>query len=110
MSRIYAIHEYELKRGVMSNEFESAIVNKLANLHMTGLVSKHLLRGYKGERKGKYAVLWIFESQEALEKLFGTETRPLPEPPDFVGYENFIAKYIDREPMQITFTDYCEVG
>lgn len=109
MVRIIAIHEYELREGINHEEFERMLKEKLKDLNMEGLISKHTLKGYKGERKGKYAVLWIFESQEMLEKLFGTENEPLKGPPSFMAYENFLRKYIERDPTQITYTDYWDI-
>ncbi|MGH9925546.1 MAG: hypothetical protein ACREAS_05605, partial [Nitrososphaera sp.] len=60
MRRIFAIHEYELRHDTDSQEFESVLKNTLLSkeLDMPGLESRHLLKGYKGERKSKYSVLW----------------------------------------------------
>ena len=78
MSRIFAIHEYELRHDKDSQEFESVLNDSLLSkeLDMPGRESRHLLKGYKGERKIKYMVMWIFKSQEALAELFGTEEKP----------------------------------
>jgi hypothetical protein len=53
MSRIFAIHEYELRHDTDSQEFESILKNTLLSreLDMPGLESRHLLKGYKGEKK-----------------------------------------------------------
>lgn len=76
--RIFAIHEYELRHDTDSQEFESVLNDSLLSkeLDMPGRESRHLLKGYKGERKIKYMVMWIFKSQEALAELFGTEEKP----------------------------------
>jgi hypothetical protein len=80
---------------------------------MPGLKSRHLLKGYKGERKGKYSVIWIFESQQALEELFGTEEdKPKRGPANFVRFEDdILSKFLDR-PAKIynRFTDYYELA
>jgi hypothetical protein len=47
-------------------------------------LNQGILKGYKAERKGSYAVLGIFKSQEALEELFGTECKPGRGPPIFI--------------------------
>jgi hypothetical protein len=90
--RIFAIHEYELRPDTDSQEFESVLKNTLLSkeLDMPGLESRHLLKGYKGERKSKYSVLWIFKSQEALEQLFGIEEKPKRGPVNFVNFEDNI--------------------
>src|ERR687893_966541 len=104
MSRIFAIHEYELKQDTDSQEFGSILKNSLLSkeLDMPGLESRHLLKGYKGERKGKYSFLWIFKSQEALEELFGTEENPKRGPVNFVNFEdNVLSKFLDRHEDNI---------
>jgi hypothetical protein len=78
---------------------------------MPGLESRHLLKGYKGERKSKYSVLWIFKSQEALEELFGMEEKPKRGPVNFVNFEdNILSKFLDRPADKIVFTDYWELA
>ena len=78
---------------------------------MPGLESRHLLKGYKGERKSKYSVLWIFKSQEALEELFGIEEKPKRGPVNFVNFEdNILSKFLDRPADKIVFTDYWELA
>jgi hypothetical protein len=70
-----------------------------------------LLKEYKGERKGKYSVLWILKSQKALEELFGTEDEPKRGPANFVNYEdNILSKFLDRPADKIVFTDYWELA
>lgn len=111
--RIFAIHEYELRKGVDAEEFEDVLKDALTSneLDLLGLESRHFLKGYKSERKGEYAVLWIFESQEALESLFGTEYEPKQGPQNFVSFErNLLARYLDRPPHMIMYTDYWELA
>ena len=113
MGRIFAIHGYELRHDTDSQEFESVLKNTLLSkeLDMPGLESRHLLKGYKGERKSKYSVLWIFKSQEALEELFGTEEKPKRGPVNFVNFEdNILSKFLDRPADKIVFTDYWELA
>ena len=113
MSRIFAIHEYELRHDIDSQDFESVLKNTLLSkeLDMPGLESRHLLKGYKGERKSKYSVLWIFKSQEALEELFGIEEKPKRGPVNFVNFEdNILNKFLDRPADKIVFTDYWELA
>jgi hypothetical protein len=59
MSRIFAIHEYELTHDTDNQEFEQVLKNILMSkeLDMPGLESRHLLKGYKGERKSKIAII-----------------------------------------------------
>jgi hypothetical protein len=112
MRRIFAVHEYELRDDTDNQEFESILKDTLLSkeLDMPGLESRHLLKGYKGERKSKYSVLWIFKSQEALEELFGIEEKPKRGPANFVNFEdNILSKFLDRPADKIVFTDYWEL-
>jgi hypothetical protein len=98
---------------IQTAEFESVLKNTFLSkeLDMPGLESRHLLKGYKGERKSKYSVLWIFKSQEALEELFGMEEKPKRGPVNFVNFEdNILSKFLDRPADKIVFTDYWELA
>jgi hypothetical protein len=109
--RIFAIHEYELRHDTDNQEFESILKDTLLSkeLDMPGLESRHLLKGYKDERKSKYSVLWIFKNQ-ALEELFGIEEKPKRGPANFVNFEdNILSKFLDRPADKIVFTDYWEL-
>ena len=111
--RIFGIHEYELKDGIDPQYFELVLKSALLSpkLDMPGLESRHFLKGYKSTRKGSYAVLWVFKSQEALEGLFGTEDKPKRGPPNFVEFEDIVLnKFLDRPAHQIVFTDYWELA
>ena len=113
MSRIFAIHEYELTHDTDSQEFEQVLKDILMSkeLDMPGLESRHLLKGYKGERKSKYSVLWIFKSQETLEELFGNEEKPKQGPVNFINFEdNILSRFLDRPADKIVFTDYLELS
>lgn len=113
MRRIFAIHEYELRHDIDSQQFESVLKDTILSkeLDMPGLESRHLLKGYKGERKNKYSVLWVFKSQEELEELFGTEEKPKRGPANFVNFEdNILSTFLDRPADKIIFTDYSELS
>jgi hypothetical protein len=113
MTRIFAIHDYELTYDRDSQGFEQVLKDILLSkeLDMPGLESRHLLKGYKGERKSKYSVLWVFKSQEILEELFGNEEMPKRGPINFVNFEdNILSKFLDRPADKIVFTDYLELS
>lgn len=98
---------------IQREEFEQVLKDILLSkeLDMPGLESRHLLKRYKGERKSKYSVLWIFKSQEALEELFGNEEKPKRGPVNFVNFEdNILRKFLDRPAGKIVFTDYLELS
>jgi hypothetical protein len=73
----------------------------------------HFLRGLKGARRGAYAALWIFESREAWEKLWGPPDAPHPPsqyPEKWQVWENeILAPLLSQDPDTIRFTSYEEI-
>ena len=80
MGRIISIHEYDLKPGISAEQFEHALRDAEARglLQLPGLVAHHFVKGAKGVRSGAYAAVWIYESREAWEHLWGTPAHPRP--------------------------------
>ena len=70
-----SVHEYEMKPGVEEAAFESAIheAEHRGLFELPGLIGHHFLKGFKGQRRGAYAALWIFES---VGKAVGTSRAP----------------------------------
>jgi hypothetical protein len=106
---ICAIHEHELRPEVDVASYEREVGAAIAQMRISGLRQAFHLKGWRGARTGRYAVLWIFASKEALEENFGTaEERRWP--PDWADYENTIlTRYLDRHPDTILYTDYSLV-
>ena len=77
MARIVSVHEYELRPGVEPADFERALgdAERRGLFELPGLCEQHFLRGLKGARRGAYAAVWIFESREAWEALWGPPGR-----------------------------------
>src|SRR5262245_18238863 len=82
MGRVVSIHEYELKPGTNIEQFEQVLRDAEARglLQLPGLVAHYFVKGAKGVRRGGYAAVWIYESREAWEHIWGTPEHPrLPE-------------------------------
>jgi hypothetical protein len=115
VDRIISIHEYELKAGVDARRFEAALRDAEARglFRLPGLVAHHLVKGAKGARRGAYAAVWIYESREAWERLWGTPERPRrPEdyPATWKAWEGeVLAPFLAQDPDAIRFTSYEEV-
>jgi len=80
MGRIVSIHEYDLGPRINVEQFEQVLRDAEARglLQLPGLVAHHFVKGAKGVRRGAYAALWIYESREAWEHLWGTPEHPRP--------------------------------
>lgn len=116
MSRVISVHEYTLKPGVNAAEFEAAIQTARARglLSLPGLEACYLVKGLRGHRQGRYAAIWVYASREAWERLWGPPDQPRPwqdYPANWQVWETqVLAPFLDREPDQITFTAYEELG
>jgi hypothetical protein len=73
MPRVISVHEYDLKPDVQEAAFENALhdAERRGLLELPGLTGHYFLRGLKGARRGAYTAIWIFESREAWERLWG---------------------------------------
>lgn len=106
---ICAIHEHELRPEVDVAAYERDVATAIAQMRITGLRQAFHLKGWRGARAGRYAVLWIFASMAALEENFGTADQRRW-PPAWSDYENTIlTRYLDRHPDTIVYTDYSLV-
>ena len=112
MATIISIHEYDFRPDVDPEAFEAAWQQavKRGLFRLPGLLEYHLVRGVKGRRRGKYAAIWIYESREAWEKLWGTPEQPLP-PQNYpeswrIWEAEILAPFLDRDPDRITYTTY----
>jgi hypothetical protein len=116
VARLVSVHEYELRPGVEPADFERAIAEaeRRGLFDLPGLSEHHFLRGLKGDRRGAFAAIWVFESRDAWEKLWGPPDAPFAPsryPPKWKAWENeILAPLLSRDPDTIRFTSYEEVG
>lgn len=115
MSRVISIHEYVLRSGVGEREFEEAISTAKSRglLCLPGLVDYYLVKGIRGYRSGLYAAVWIYESKEAWEHLWGPVDRPRSKaeyPRNWKAWEEeVLSPLLDQDPDEIRFTSYLEL-
>ena len=76
MARMISIHEYDLRPGSGAERFEQAIRAAEARglFELPGLTAHHFVRGVKGARNDAYAAVWVYESREAWEQLWGARS------------------------------------
>ena len=115
MARVISIHEYDLRPGADVAAFERAIRDAEARglFALAGLVEYHFLKGIKGARRDAYSAVWIFESREAWEELWGSLEAPHP-PAEYpkawtVWESEILAPFLIRHPDTIRFTSYEEL-
>ena len=108
MAGVFAIHDLELKPGVTEEELQKFSEEFVVIYRVPGQ-EIHLLKGDRGERAGKYALLVEFDSVETRERYFpGTG----PEYPPTEEYQQLVAALeplFQRGETLMTdtrFTDY----
>jgi hypothetical protein len=114
MGKIISIHEYELKSGVNREEFEQAVqeARNQGLFQLPGLVEFHFIKGIRGVRKDKFCAVWVYESREAWERLWGPIDIPQKKndyPENWKKWENeVLAPFLSTDPDKINFTAYEE--
>ena len=114
MSKVISIHKYALKSGVDEAQFENAILKARGSglLRLPGLVDYHFVKGIRGRDRGHYAALWVYESKEAWERLWGPLDHPHGKqdyPPNWKIWEDeVLVPFLDRDPDEIEFMAYEE--
>lgn len=68
MTRVFGMHEIELHPGVSEEDFENFFLNEVAKAPFYPGWKARLLKGDRGERKGKYMMLVDIESVEARDR------------------------------------------
>ncbi|MGQ5517598.1 hypothetical protein [Halococcus saccharolyticus] len=115
MSRVVSVHEYTLAAGVDSAAFERAVAEaeRRGLFDLPGLVEYRFLEGLRGDHRDSYAALWIYESREAWEELWGAPGAPIEAdeyPERWLTWENeLLAPLLDCDPDDIAFTSYEEL-
>ena len=116
MARMISIHEYDLRPGSDAELFQKAIRAAEARglFQLPGLTAHHFVKGVKGARHGAYAAVWVYESREAWERLWGALERPRKraEYPEKwrVWEEELLAPILSGHPDAIKFTAYEELS
>ena len=76
---VYSVHDIEINQDVDSKEFETFVMNELAPIYNKMKGQKFLLvKGDRGVRKDKYAIILTFESVEDRDRIY-------PPSGEFVG-------------------------
>jgi hypothetical protein len=115
MPRVISVHEYELKPGVRPADFERALrdAERSGLFDLPGLSEHYFLRGLKGARRKAYAAIWVFESRDAWERLWGPPEAPRPPshyPAKWQVWERqVLTPLLAQDPDTIRFTSYQEL-
>jgi hypothetical protein len=70
MAKVFGIHELELRPGVTPEQFDQFVRDEVARAPTQPVWTVHVLKGDRGTREGKFAVLIEIESVETRDRLF----------------------------------------
>jgi hypothetical protein len=114
MVKIICIHEYKLKEGVSSQQFEAAVddARKAELFSLPDLMEYHFLRRIRGTREVEFAAIWIYENRESWEKLWGKADWPVRKE-DYperwkIWEDEILAPLLAQDPDRIDFAAYEE--
>jgi hypothetical protein len=70
MSKVYSLHMIALKAGASGPDFERFFHEGIEPVPGPGRLTMRLLRGDRGDREGKYLLMFEFESVERQDQIF----------------------------------------
>jgi hypothetical protein len=75
LAPVVSVREFELKQGIKADDFEAFARREISEAETRGNLGlrMHVLRGERGERKGKYVLVWEFDSIAARDQCFPKE-------------------------------------
>jgi heme-degrading monooxygenase HmoA len=115
MTRVISIHEYKLKNGVSSEQFEAAVdtARRRELFSLPGLIEHRFLRRIRGTRKVEFTAIWIYENRESWEKLWGKADDPIQKenyPEKWKIWEDeILAPLLAQDPDRIDYAAYEEI-
>jgi hypothetical protein len=115
MTKVFAFHEIELRPGVSAEEFETFFATEIGSAPIYPGWWAQLLKADRGERAGKYLVIFEIESLEARERYFPTAGERSEEARQFTHQHPEIAAVFETwrslaSPPGEVYTDYIVVG
>ncbi|MGD8464145.1 MAG: hypothetical protein PVI09_09790 [Anaerolineae bacterium] len=112
MSKVFGMHMIALKPGVKAEDFERFVTEEVYPLPSPEGSESYLLRGDRGDREGKYLVMYEFESVEARDRFFPSPGEMSKEAQQvFEPWAAAMEKWATlATPMDSIYTDYVSVG
>ena len=94
---VYGVHDIELGEGVDASEFEQYVLEKFvpAWTEARNGMRMTVLKGDRGERKGKYQLVYVLDSADTRDRFFPTEDKVL------VRNRKILAKF-DSKTKKVT--------
>jgi hypothetical protein len=115
MARVYSLHMIALKAGASGPDFERFFREEIGAVPGLSGLTMRLLKGDRGDREGRYLLMFEVESIERRNQLFpeaGPGARQMsPEVMQWMGAAGpTLAKWNEyTTPFDTIYTDYREV-
>ena len=112
MSKAFGMHMFALKPGVKAEDFETFVTEEVYPLYSLEGSEVYVLKGDRGDREGKYLVMWEFESVEVRDRYFPSAGEMSPEVQQlFESWAAAMEKWAAfATPLETIYTDYVVVG
>ncbi len=116
MAKVYSLHMIALKAGASGPDFERIFREEIKRVPGPSGLTMRLLRGDRGDREGKYLVMFEIESVERRDQLFpeaGPAARQMSsEVMQWMGSAGpSLAKWNEyTTPFDAIYTDYQEIA
>jgi hypothetical protein len=115
MPKVFAQHEIELRPGVSEEEFETFFATEIGSSPIYPGWWAQLLKADRGERAGKYLVIFEIESIEMRDRYFPTAGERSEEAGQFTQQHPEIAAMFEKwgtlaSPPGQVYTDYIVVA
>ena len=114
MTKVFALHEVELRPGVSAEEFETFFATQIGSEPIYPGWWAQLLKADRGQRAGKYLIMFEIESVEVRNRYFPTAGERSEEARQFTQQHPEIAAMFEKwsslaSPPGEVYTDYIVV-
>jgi hypothetical protein len=112
MSKVFGMHMIALKPGVKAEDFAKFVTEEVYPLPSLEGAEVYLLKGDRGDREGKYLLMYEFESVEVRDRYFPSPGEMSKEAQQvFESYAVAMEKWATfATPLDVISTDYVVVG
>jgi hypothetical protein len=115
MPKVVALHEIELRPGVSEEEFENFFATEIGSDPIYPGWWAQLLKANRGQRAGKYLVLFEIESIEVRDRYFPSAGERSEEARQFTQHHPEITAMFEKwstltSPPGEVYTDYIVLG
>jgi hypothetical protein len=105
MSKVYGLHEIELRPGVRSEDFEKFVIEEVSLAPSFPGWETIVLRGNRGERDGKYMLMFVIDNVESRDRFYPGPGQASGEVQKFMDSRPEFGQMVEKWKMYATFPD-----